>query len=207
MSRPTAQIMHEDLLYLIFLHALPSKIKSDGSRIEIGTVEPMNFSMVCRSWRAVVLSHSILWSRIIIHHDGYRPKPVSPSLRLFLSKWLRHSKNSPLSINFDLHRLDVKGDIVTKDIVAIALSQHSRLEDVVISLGYASTKEPFTIQISPNSPGSLYRSEAEIFEVLRGSPHLSTSLLAASALHFGSYMYPGAYNGSSPNTTLYPSPI
>ncbi len=101
MSKSTATTICEDLLYLIFLHTLPFMVFGDGSSIDISTAEPMNFSMVCRYWRATVLSHPNLWGQIeiVTHND----MPARASLRHFLSKWLQYSQSSPLNIRLFLH--------------------------------------------------------------------------------------------------------
>ncbi len=144
MSQPTAQTICEDVLYSTFLHTMPATVDGDGSRIDITTIEPMNLSMVCRSWRTSVLSHPNLWGHFQIMNSTFTP--ARASLHHFLSKWLEYSQASPLRIFYELCCLGDEGDKILADIVSTTVAQHSRLEDVDIYMEYP--EEPFTFQVS-----------------------------------------------------------
>ncbi len=148
MSRPTAQTICEDLLYAIFLHAPPFLVHGDDSLIDVNTVEPMNFSMVCRSWRAVILSRPNLWAHIKIM--GSFNQPVI--LYRFLSKWLQYSQSSPLKIRLHLYMSgqDDEGFALVTDIINTIAAEHVRLEDVDVYIDYPCTEHPFTLQLSPS---------------------------------------------------------
>ncbi len=148
MSHRAAQTICEDLLYLIFLHALPLVVHGDGSLININTVEPMNFSMVCHSWRATVLSHSDLWGYVVI--QGYSDRPVQTSLRRFLSKWLEHSQASLLSIRLRLHGQGDEEDEIIRGIIKTTTTQYSRLKDVDIFVENPFTSYIFSLPFAPS---------------------------------------------------------
>ena len=97
-----AQNLSEDLLYAIFLHALPSKflLTATGSWREPCAIQPLNFSLVCHSWRTVVLSHPKLWSEMNIENElNFRRDYRDQITRDFviLKKWLSHSSPSASS--------------------------------------------------------------------------------------------------------------
>ncbi len=148
MSQPVAQSICEDLLYHIFLHALPFFVSGDGSLINPDTIEPMNFSMVCRSWRAVVQSHPGLWGYIAIF--GGTDKSVQAPLHRLLLKWLEYSQTAPLNIFLALYRVNREEDIVSRDIIDTTLSQYFCLEDVEIFIEEPFTEHPFSLQFAPS---------------------------------------------------------
>ncbi len=69
---------------------------ADASRLDITAIEPMKVSMVCRSWRAVVLSFPNLRGHIWITNTGFTFAPAPASLDYFLSKWLQYPQTSRL---------------------------------------------------------------------------------------------------------------
>ncbi|KLO17447.1 hypothetical protein SCHPADRAFT_936983 [Schizopora paradoxa] len=71
---------NEDLLYLVFLRALPSIFNLSSSPDEIFTIVPLNFSLVCRSWR----------------------QTLPP--RIVELKWLAVSSPTPLRISLEFRR-------------------------------------------------------------------------------------------------------
>lgn len=166
MIQPTLQELCDDLLYRIFLGALPVRVYGDGCPEDITAVEPMNFSMVCRSWRAVVLTHPNLWGRIII--ADYPDGPTTPSFNHFLAKWLHYSKTSPLNLTLNLHNQGDESDAVNRAIIDTALAQQSRLQDFYISLEDPSIQSPFTLQFS-STLSSLYLYLRDFYFNHRGS--------------------------------------
>lgn len=138
------------MLYHIFLHAPPSDVECTTSLIDITTIEPMNFSMVCHSWRKAVLSHPNLWGRI--HIKGNSEVPMRASFYRLLSKWFEYSQASPLNIRLYLWHDGNKEDavIVNRDIIDTTADQHTRLQNIIISIGNSSTKRPFTLPFSPS---------------------------------------------------------
>lgn len=150
--RASAQTIHEDLLYIIFLSAGPSEFKAWDYNLncpvfDFRSVEPMNFSLVCRSWRATVLSHPSLWSNIRIKDNV----PMRDSLHYFLSKWLQNSKASLLSIELQTWRIRANDEeeISIRDLIDTTLAQHFRLKDIDIYSAIRPTERPFTLPFSP----------------------------------------------------------
>lgn len=166
MNLSSLQTLCEDLLYRIFLNALPIVLLCDRCPEDITTIEPMNFSMVCRSWRAVVRAHSNLWGRLWI--SGYSDGPLKPSLDRFLSKWLQYSETSPLSLTLSLRNRGDESDAVTRAIIDTALAQQSRLEVFNVWLDDPSIQFPFTLQFSPTL-SSLHFGLSDFYFNHRGS--------------------------------------
>lgn len=166
MIQSTLQVLCEDVLYRIFFGALPERVISDGCPLDITVVEPMNFSMVCRSWRAVVLAHPNLWGRLWI--ECYSYGSLRPSFKLFLTKWLQYSKTSPLNISLNLYNQgDEESDAVFRDIIDTTLAQQSRLEEFYVYIEDPHTVWPFTLQLSPTltSLELHYRFDSSIFQI------------------------------------------
>ncbi|KLO10783.1 hypothetical protein SCHPADRAFT_502951 [Schizopora paradoxa] len=66
-------------------------------------VPPLSFSLVCRSWRMVVLSHPILWSEISIKNRIEIGKDYRDTITLrILKKWLIRSSSAPLRIHLNV---------------------------------------------------------------------------------------------------------
>ncbi|KLO10797.1 hypothetical protein SCHPADRAFT_503397 [Schizopora paradoxa] len=104
-----AHNLSEDLLYAIFLYALPSEfnLTTIGPSNEPWMVPPFTFSLVCRSWRAVVLSHPMLWSKISVKgRIEWVKEDRNPGIRQILEKWLIHSSSAPLRIHLNVDRDD-----------------------------------------------------------------------------------------------------
>ena len=78
-------------------------------------ISPMNFSLVCHSWRNAVMSQAGLWCSVEIHFipswwNEYLPVlPVSPTSQM-LRTWFRNSQNVPLDIR-------VHGDIPREQVL------------------------------------------------------------------------------------------
>ncbi len=92
----TARSLSDDILYLVFIHALPSFI-TPSAPLDPLTTPPLNFSAVCRSWRTVVLSHPNLWSTINVYSRSLEESKLAtltapPSVPYYVAKWLRNSK-------------------------------------------------------------------------------------------------------------------
>ncbi|KLO17448.1 hypothetical protein SCHPADRAFT_994296 [Schizopora paradoxa] len=99
-----AQNLPEDLLYAIFLRAPPSEFvltRNAASWSETRMIPPLSFSLVCRSWRALVLSHPKLWSEIRIISETF-PNNRDPIIPGVLEKWLSLSSSAPLGIYLDV---------------------------------------------------------------------------------------------------------
>jgi len=147
MLRPTAQTIGEDLLGLIFHQALPVMVYDDGTLIIDNAIEPVNLSMVCRSWRAAVASHPSLWSYIEIDIIGKDKRARAQFLPLVRNR-LERSKTSPLRICFCL---ELNG-VGAREIIDITLAQHFRLEDVNIQVYTEDphTEQELAFQLSPS---------------------------------------------------------
>ncbi|KLO11628.1 hypothetical protein SCHPADRAFT_905884 [Schizopora paradoxa] len=109
MSSKLARTLPDDLLYLIFSHALPSTFvecsmpEHDNplEGLDVYEVSPMNFSLVCRSWRNIVMSQGRLWSSIKINFklsEYSEPFLMAPPTSRILRTWFRNSRNNPLNI-------------------------------------------------------------------------------------------------------------
>ena len=64
---------------------------------------PFNISQVCRSWRKISLSHSILWSKFTISCEP--SLPLSRNLHTGLALWLHRSGTNPLDFTYNLEKL------------------------------------------------------------------------------------------------------
>ncbi|KAK0437719.1 uncharacterized protein EV420DRAFT_1316914 [Desarmillaria tabescens] len=90
MDDPVVRLPSE-LIIDIFLHCLPD----DSYPSLHGGAAPVLLTHVCRSWRALALSVSSLWSSFEIDfHSGY----AVPRLEA-LEFWLKYSEEQPLSFN------------------------------------------------------------------------------------------------------------
>ncbi|KLO07440.1 hypothetical protein SCHPADRAFT_932437 [Schizopora paradoxa] len=107
----------DDLLELIFWHASPAKYSTSPiefimegddeliaspeakSKLDINRVSPMNFSLVRRAWRDLVLSRGYLWSALEIHLESLNESKIllSAALRM-LRIWIRNSLDAPLDV-------------------------------------------------------------------------------------------------------------
>ncbi len=166
---------------------LPSKFERNRSFTDVGAVEPLNLSMVCRSWHSAIQSHPSLWSHTTI--NDYQDDQVRSSLLPYFSQRLQHSKSSPLSISLFLHRQE-EDDPVVKGIIEATLAQDFRLKDVEICI------ENPCMETAIHTPILIFTRLARTFlpaefrcpAAVPNSPHLPTSLLATLARIFRSYL-------------------
>ena len=105
-----AQNLPEDLLCAIFLHTLPSVFvlttADDSERNKPLMTSPLNFSLVCRSWRNLVLLQPTLWREMSIESAIEADKEYrDPKFVSVVKNWLRLSYSVPLRIN-----IEVEGD-------------------------------------------------------------------------------------------------
>lgn len=94
--------LSDDVLYLVFLHTLPSEIVAvDGKVTARNAISPLSLSAVCRSWHRVVVSRSTLWSSISVVHfrSSCRPKHDVPVL---FTRWLRRTEPTQLLLDIQL---------------------------------------------------------------------------------------------------------
>ncbi|KLO11630.1 hypothetical protein SCHPADRAFT_464366 [Schizopora paradoxa] len=107
----------DDLLDLIFWLASPAKypaspielvVDDDGElivppeakyQLDINRVSPMNFSLVRRAWRDLVLSRGRLWSSLEIHLESLNESNhlLLAALRM-LQIWIRNSLDAALDV-------------------------------------------------------------------------------------------------------------
>ncbi len=147
-----AQTLPDDLLYLIFLLALPFTVKSIEKLCDPLTIPPLNFSAVCRSWRAVVVSQPGLWSSICIEHDRHPSLNMHPTVLRFVEKWLNNSERAPLKIRLKFQR--DASDLICNELLAMILSQCHRWSEFEIYDSIrvsASTERTFTVQCMPSA--------------------------------------------------------
>jgi len=142
-----AQTLSDDLLYLIFLHAVPSEFNFPIARDDIWTISPLNFSLVCRSWRATAFSRPSLWSSIRVVVSKYR-QPSSTCR--FLEKWLLLSASAPLNIYLDLYI--TTNDLFFDKLFAFFLAECHRWNEIVICVDSAASPRvgsSISVQCSP----------------------------------------------------------
>lgn len=147
-------MLNDDCLYHIFFHALPFPVPAVGTPLDHRVIPPLNFSAVCHSWRAVVLSYPALWNNIHIKHvSGSEQALLHPSFLRFVETWISNSADAPL--NVDLSVRGAKDDPVRDSIVGRVLSQSPRWREIAIKL-YTNGEAldglvglPITVRCSP----------------------------------------------------------
>ncbi len=145
-----AQYLSGDLLYLIFLHALPSTLISSDSPDDVWSIAPLNFSLVCRSWRTVDLSRSSLWNSIDIKFNpAKKPKPSFPRL---VSNWLSRSSSAPLNIHLNIIRSGFKrsfavDNAVNDELLDLVLRQYLRWNELQIIYGALKRDHPKQVMV------------------------------------------------------------
>ncbi len=150
---PTAQTLSDDVLHLIFLHALPSEfiLRDIENPKTIWTISPLNVSLVSRSWRAVVSSHPSLWSSICIRDGRYEYLPLSDSICHFLAKWFTFSCSAPLKIFLDLFRSE--SDQFPSHLIRFVHAERHRWKDIHVEIYSREPSDPprarFSISIVP----------------------------------------------------------
>lgn len=149
------QTMPEDLWYLIFRHALPVSLLVSGSiPLEVSDFPPMNFSIVCHSWRRITLTQTSLWSSFEITFAA--SVPLSRSLLRIVELWLRNSAMAPLDIYFSGYIYHGEEDPVFRDIYDLILSQRHRWDVVYLDGGYPHFRgDQLDVAISSSSLTSL----------------------------------------------------
>ncbi|KLO17450.1 hypothetical protein SCHPADRAFT_162526 [Schizopora paradoxa] len=101
----TMQDFHEDLLYDIFLHTLPSIFTLGSTPDSVFSTAPLNFSLVCCSWRNLVHSRPNLWSSITVEDEQNRG---IENICQILKKWLSLSSPAPLKFSLQFRRAGVE---------------------------------------------------------------------------------------------------
>ncbi|KLO05385.1 hypothetical protein SCHPADRAFT_988617 [Schizopora paradoxa] len=105
-SSSIAQNLPDDILYAIFLQALPSVFYLSTLAHQPWMVPSFTFSLVCRSWRTLVLSRPTLWSRIHVESRSmsvdYECDSRDPIIYRILKRWLSLSSPAPLWVHIDL---------------------------------------------------------------------------------------------------------
>ncbi|KLO10782.1 hypothetical protein SCHPADRAFT_502939 [Schizopora paradoxa] len=122
-----AHSLPEDVLYAIFLHALPSNfvLSTIGPSSKPWMIPPLTFSLVCRSWRLLVLSRPKLWRDISFESKiGSGKDYRDPRIKHTLIQWLSRSSSSPLWID-----IEVDGDqfgYVPDEILPLLMQERHR---------------------------------------------------------------------------------
>lgn len=129
--------LSEDLLYLVFLRASPSDFswrEPSGAQPSIRTITPFNFSLVCRSWRTIVLLRARLWSFITIEDHNKSTRRIDRFCRT-IEEWLRLSSTSPLTIRIRLgQRLCKSSGHLPISLLRLFHQECHRWEDVDIEI-------------------------------------------------------------------------
>ncbi len=143
------QSLPDDILHLIFLHALPSIITTSYP-LDPLTTPPLNFSAVCRSWREVVSSYPNLWSAIRV--DAQEPIALHPSVPCFVAKWFNNSKNAELNTYLALFRRS--DDSILDELCSLILPQYQRCKKIEIRIhvnGRSLVQDPIRFRCSPSA--------------------------------------------------------
>lgn len=144
-----AQDLLDDILYLIFLRALPFRVVSSGDPIDHRIIPPLNFSAVCRSWRSVVHLQPSLWSSIHIDHSPSEPNIAPhPSVLRFVETWLKKSNPAPL----DLSLIDIPAaeDAACGKLFSLILREGHRWRAIDFNITGMTTQPPLTFKFSPS---------------------------------------------------------
>ncbi len=145
-----AQKLSEDLLYLIFFHALPSTLASSNSQDDVRTIAPLNFALVCRSWRTVVLLRPSLRNSVDIKCG--RTKKLKPYFPRLVSNWLSKISSTPLNIHLNLMRsgfgkIDDVDDSLRLELLDLVLRQYHRWNKLKVICGAFKSDDPKQIVI------------------------------------------------------------
>jgi len=140
-----------DALILILHHVGPSQlVVSHPANITKIYVPPMTFSLVCRSWRALVAEQPSLWSRFDV--DIHIIRPVDRKLLRLVQSWLRNSSPSLLEFRCKIVVEVSSRDDVLEELMSQLLSHSHRWRHVGLKLHYTFL-EDFLPGISlPSSP-------------------------------------------------------
>ncbi|KLO17452.1 hypothetical protein SCHPADRAFT_925790 [Schizopora paradoxa] len=143
-------ILTEDLLYLVFLQSLPSRFSfttESSSKLWTDPLPPpFNYSLVCRSWRKLVLSRPKLWCDIYIFSkfdvfEDYR----NPAIERIIKKWLALSYPAPLRII-----LIVEEDpllFIPCALLPLFLDEIHRWDLAIMEMNFPSPLPPSTITL------------------------------------------------------------
>ncbi len=130
-----AQTLSDDLLYLILRHTLTAERPgSPAAPFDIYRVSPMNFSLVCRSWRGVAMAQGSLWSTLNIRF--ITQEPLDLSLLRMVQIWLRNSSNALLDIFCSGSIHHGEEDTVFESIFNMLLGQQRRWGVVFLNVRY-----------------------------------------------------------------------
>ncbi|KLO10003.1 hypothetical protein SCHPADRAFT_538233 [Schizopora paradoxa] len=146
----SAQTISMDILYHIFKFSLSkiTLVREDGTLLSIDRIEPMNFSMVCSSWRAVVLSHPSLWSRIHLLH--YESDFIPPLFLHIHSKWLDYSRNALLDVALDLSFDGTRDEVDSQHLLDTTFAQNFRIKNLEVTMYDLSKEDQISIPFSPS---------------------------------------------------------
>ncbi|KLO05384.1 hypothetical protein SCHPADRAFT_728409 [Schizopora paradoxa] len=153
-----AQNLSDDILYAIFLQALPSEFYLSTLRPprKPWMVPPFTFSLVSRSWRTLVLSRPTLWSRISVksrsESENDDSDPGDPIIYHILNRWLSLSSHAPLWIQMDLSE---ELETVHETILSIFVKEYLRWSVARINIEYwryPTSPEPPTFPLQGFSP-------------------------------------------------------
>ncbi|KLO15957.1 hypothetical protein SCHPADRAFT_888124 [Schizopora paradoxa] len=96
-NRSLLERFPQDILYTIFLACLPTNLASKKLLME----SPLNFSLVCRSWRSVVLLYPSLWADFELHVCNSEEFDAGWVLKR-LKRCLKLSKDALLTASLDV---------------------------------------------------------------------------------------------------------
>jgi len=137
MSRRTIQALSDDDLLLILHLAGNCQWQSrpvNRFPVNILSLSPMNFSLVCRSWHALVAIQPLLWSRLELNINAY--KPFDRNLLHIVQTWVRKSWPAPLNFRYSVFVGHTKRDDVLENMTSLILSQAHRWKNMEFNVRY-----------------------------------------------------------------------
>lgn len=120
-----AALSNGDVLYHIFLDTLPSHIVAQAEHINTWVISPINLSLVCRSWYAVVSSRPALWSSFFVEDIDL------PWIPHMIARWLRNALSYP-SLNITIKITSSASQKDLKAIWDLISPHHHRLNELKI---------------------------------------------------------------------------
>ncbi|KLO10775.1 hypothetical protein SCHPADRAFT_502271 [Schizopora paradoxa] len=141
-----AQDLPEDILYPIFLHALPCEIPWPLTPSSLQSLPPFNFSLVCRSWRLVTLTRPRLWSSLSSSTIDRGHYPLINSL---LEYWFLRGAAAPLDLYFG--KIFRPTPEAPKDLLNLVLRETYRWNEIqmdVTPIPEDTTNSPLTFRCS-----------------------------------------------------------
>lgn len=145
--------LSEEVLHIIFLSTLPSVIPTTAtqSQSNIWSISPINLSLVCRSWNAIVASRSDLWASILVKHRECEVDIFnSTGIQDIIAMWMHNSSPSPLNVAAEFSILYDRTCV--EDLMDLIHPHHDRLDKLHIKVfdvaDLSADRPPIVIKLS-----------------------------------------------------------